>query len=448
MINIRRRPLLLFAALALMLGACDGEPTPLPEGYVAPEIAAQEKPTPDRAQPTTLRMLTWTRRGFEVDYTKVVEAFEAAHPNVQVELQRVSGDYDAELVGLLENREKRPDVFHVNPYALDDIVRRQLALDMQPLMRMGAEMPSDYLPGLLEIGRRGEAQYAAPLGWNPYYVLLNTDLFKQAGVALPEPDWTIEQFVEKAAALTDRSNPAQMIYGVGFETSAFGSDASVMSFLMSNEGARWFRDGEPRFSDAATVRGLQHMQDLYQRDKSALSDAELAQAGQPAWMLWSRGRIAMMPVVRAAVPFFTRQAKHAWTVVALPRGETRVNPYFIPHMLAVHASTAQPDLALELLRAMLSNDAQAALVKNGSQLPPLLSQMNDPRIMAGVPDADLARRLAANPADPSQLELIQSGDAVALLGEVLEPQLARLLSGAQSAAETGKKIDEAWAAKK
>jgi multiple sugar transport system substrate-binding protein len=444
MFALRRLFAPLLIVSALILAACDAEPTPLPEGYVAPEAAAQAAPTPDASQPVTLRMLTWTRRGFEVDYTKVVEAFEAAHPNVKVELQRTSGTYDSELVGRLEDREKRPDVFHVNPYALDDLVRRQLVLDMQPLLRMGAEMPRDYLPGLLEIGRRGESQYAVPLGWNPYYVLLNTDIFKEAGVPLPEPDWTIEQFVETAKALTDRSDPTQIVYGVGFETSSFGSDASVMSFLMSNEGARWFRDGEPRFSDAATVRGLQHMQDLYQRDKSALSDAELAQAGQPAWMLWSRGRIAMMPVVRAAVPFFTRQARHKWTVVALPRGETRVNPYFIPHMLAVHSATTQPDLALELVRVMLSNDAQAALIKNGSQMPPLLSQMSDARLMAGVPDADLARRLAANPADPAQLELIQSGNAVALLGEVLEPQLARLLSGAQSAAETGQKIDAAW----
>ena len=438
----------LLTALAVLLAACSAEPTPLPEDYVSPQQAAVEKPKDVAAEPVTLRLLTWTRRGFEVDYTKVVEAFEAQHPNVKVELQKESGDYDASLLGRLGDKNKRPDVFHVNPYALNALIEAEQVLDVRPLLRMGQDMPQDFVPGLLEIGRRGESQYAVPLGWNPYYILLNTDLFQKAGVPLPEADWTIDQFVETAKALTDRSDATAVTYGVGFETNAFGSDASVMSFLMSNEGARWFREGAPQFSNAETIRGLQHMQDLYARDKSALTDPELAQSGMSAWLMWSRGRVAMMPVVRAAIPFFTRQAKHKWTAVALPRGTVRVNPYFVPHMLAIHPATAQPDLALELVRMMISNEAQAALIKNGGQMPPLMSQMMDAKLLAGVQDADLARTLAANPGDPSQLDLIQNGNATVLLGQILEPQLRLLLSGAQSAEETAKKIDEEWDAKK
>jgi len=445
--SCRRVPLFV-TLVVVLLAACNAEPTPLPDDYVAPRQAAADKPQAAAAGSVTLRLLTWSRRGFEVDYTKVIADFEAAHPNVKVELQREAGDYDGALLGRLNDKAKRPDVYNVNPYALNGLVAGGLALDMQPLMRMGAEMPKDFLPGLLEIGKRGEAQYAVPLGWNPYYILLNTDLFEKAGVPLPPPDWTLEQFVETARALTNRGDPTTTVWGVGFETSAFGSDASVMSFLMSNEGARWFRDGAAHFSDAETIRGLQHMQNLYSRDKSALSDAELAQSGMPAWMMWSRGRVAMMPVVRAAVPFFTRQAKHKWTVVALPRGAVRVNPYFIPHMLAIHPQTSQPDLALELVRAMMSSEAQAVLLKSGGHLPPLMSQMMDDALLAGVPDASLARALAANPADPSQLDLIQNGDAGDLLAKIIGPQFGRLFSGAQSAAETAKKIDDAWAAGK
>ncbi|MCX6018814.1 MAG: hypothetical protein NTZ50_10015, partial [Chloroflexi bacterium] len=199
----------------------------------------------------------------------------------------------------------------------------------------------------------------------------------------------------------------------------------------------------------AAVLGLQHMQDIYARDRSAPSREDLTKLGVPTWLLWNRGMVAMMPVARAALPFFTRGAKHKWKVLELPRGRTRVNPYFVPHMLAVHPTTQHPDLALELVYAMLSTEAQLAAVKAGLRLPPLMSQMSDPALVdANVADADLARATAAYHGDPSQLDLMQSSSAETLIGEIIDPQLRLLFSGAQSAEVTGRKIDELVTQKK
>jgi multiple sugar transport system substrate-binding protein len=435
--------------MALLLAACSAEPTPLPESAEARSSAAQSAAPvaaatlPPVGEPITLRFMSWSESGFGADFATPLKDFQAANPGIKIDQITDAGDYNVRLADRLSQASKAPDVFDVSPYALTEFISRQALLNLTPLMRMDASIGAGFVPGLLEVGQQGTSQYAIPLGWNPYYMMLNIDLFDKAGVPLPPDDWTLDQYVELAAKLNKSGDRSTSVFGTGFETRAFGIDASVLSFLLSNEGARWFKDGKSNLSDPAAVRGLQRMADLVVVDKSAPAEADLGVVGVSTWQLFSRNRIAMFPVVRAAVPFFTRDAKFKWTVRELPRGATRVNPYFVPHMMAINANSRHPEAALTLIKFLMTNKAQAQMSKTSIMLPPLQAQMRDPALLPPeAPDAKVSLAAMAYHGDPSQLDMLRTGKTEIYFSTIIEPELKLMLAGKQSPEVTARKIDE------
>ena len=55
--------------------------------------------------------------------------------------------------------------------------------------------------------------YAAPMIYNSFYIIYNKNLFDEANVAYPTDDWTEEEFLEKAKALT-KGDGAEKQYGI------------------------------------------------------------------------------------------------------------------------------------------------------------------------------------------------------------------------------------------
>lgn len=55
--------------------------------------------------------------------------------------------------------------------------------------------------------------YSAPMIYNSFYIIYNKNLFDQAGVSYPSNDWTEEEFLQKAKALTKGSGTNKQ-YGI------------------------------------------------------------------------------------------------------------------------------------------------------------------------------------------------------------------------------------------
>ncbi len=74
---------------------------------------------------------------------------------------------------------------------------------------------ADYYPNVLDRVRvTGDGMaYAWPLWVVPMGMYLNTDVFAEKGVALPPKDWTWDQFVETAKALTFTRENGEQVYG-------------------------------------------------------------------------------------------------------------------------------------------------------------------------------------------------------------------------------------------
>jgi multiple sugar transport system substrate-binding protein len=153
---------------------------------------------------TDLQLANWADYR-EADLERQVLApFERDHPGITIQQQSAG-------TGQAEYRERiltsiaaghPPDVLLLDNIDVPAFTNRRVLLDLAPyLPRLGVDL-ARYDSTVLDIFRRGSAVYALPKGYTPMVVVYNKDLFDRAGVPYPADDWTWDEFLRTAQALT------------------------------------------------------------------------------------------------------------------------------------------------------------------------------------------------------------------------------------------------------
>lgn len=87
-------------------------------------------------------------------------------------------------------------------------------------------------------------QYEIPYDHGPIIMGYNKDLFDQYKVEYPKEDWTMDDFLEKAKALTDKSNTVFGYGGYGGTTFNLGNEIGIA--LVGPWGGKIFEDDESK----------------------------------------------------------------------------------------------------------------------------------------------------------------------------------------------------------
>jgi multiple sugar transport system substrate-binding protein len=153
------------------------------------------------------------------------------------------------------------DLLRLPSDRLPGFVRDELIEPAEPYMT--EEDLADYYPNVLDTVRLNDGQaYAWPLWVVPMGMYLNVTVFEEAGVELPPQDWTWDQFVETAKALTFTRDNGENVYGF----SGFVDPGVVNTWgLWMNEDPSVrpiMEDGTYGFNSEAAAAGLQRFADL------------------------------------------------------------------------------------------------------------------------------------------------------------------------------------------
>jgi multiple sugar transport system substrate-binding protein len=299
---MNRRPRIAFHAILLalvagLLAACGGaaappaapvERTVVVEATVIVErtvevprevvVTPTPEPRPEGVK-TVLRVGTGDSGEGLTPHLRIIEQFEAENPDIQVQLEPVgSGDYYARILTQIAAGDP-PDILQIGDDAVPQFVRSGAFVDLAPFIG-SSEYPLDtgiYLPGMLEPGQWEGTQYLLPKDFSPLAVYYNKRLFDQFDVPYPTADWTWEDFLATAQALTQDTNGdgTTDIWGVqlpgpwttGFEYWV----AAAGGRLISEDGATF----EEYFDSPETVAAVQFYKDLYHTYKVAPPPADL-----------------------------------------------------------------------------------------------------------------------------------------------------------------------------
>ncbi len=136
-------------------------------------------------------------------FEKIIEAYEAANPGIDVELQVVPwGKYWTKLQTEAGN-DNLPDVFWMNPFNFPLYASNEVVLPIDDMVEKSG-FDADAIPQeMRKIYSYDGKLYSLPNNRDAIVVWYNKKIFRDAGVDEPEAGWTWDDFKSTADALTN-----------------------------------------------------------------------------------------------------------------------------------------------------------------------------------------------------------------------------------------------------
>lgn len=310
--------------------------------------------------------------------TRVLAGFERAHPGITVQ-QQSAGAGQAEyreriLTSMVGGRP--PDVFLLDNIDVPAFANRGVLLDLAPyLARLGVE-PARYDSTVLAIFRRGPAIYALPKGYSPMLVVYNEDLFDRAGIPYPTDDWTWDDFVRIAKALTRDTDGDGRVdqWGTAYDR----RDFVWIPWIWSGGGDVLCADGRQASGclDApASVAAIRWYTNWVTADSIVPRVFNLRRSMGDNLRLFSSGKVAMLTVGHFWIPNIRpaeRRARLRAGFVEIPhRAGYPPSTVIYASGLAVPTTARHRKLSVELAVYLADSLAQAARARAGLELPAL-----------------------------------------------------------------------------
>jgi len=171
---------------------------------------------------TKVQVSTWWsfETGGPLDTLK--RAFEAAHPDIEIEyLQIPSSQYYTKVLTMIAGGTP-PDVAMLGMDKLGSWVPREALQELTPYIKEGGYDLNQLFPAVRKAIEFRGGIYALPRDVTTSVVAYNKTLFDQAGVPYPKEGWTRQDFLRAARALTKTEGGRTTIYGYAFDTFSDG----------------------------------------------------------------------------------------------------------------------------------------------------------------------------------------------------------------------------------
>jgi multiple sugar transport system substrate-binding protein len=294
--------------------------TPVPTFVVAPP----EKETPASEGAVTITFVPGLGSFNLEPYRALADRFHEAHPDVVVDVKML--DIMSGTVPDLPALGRTADCFQW--YAgFDDEKNREAILNLQPLLDADPSFTMDdfYPQAVREYTWQGQL-WGLPADVTPYVIEYNKDLFDAAGLDYPALDWTADDFLAAAVALTKGEDEAKQY---GYVAEAY--ELNDLLFMIERLGAKVVDDkADPpalSYNDPDTVDAVRWYANLtteYKVKPVFLTDitnlAGVATASQEHEALINGGRAGMWTSSGAVAAIYGQRSGLNIGVAPLPGG--------------------------------------------------------------------------------------------------------------------------------
>jgi multiple sugar transport system substrate-binding protein len=317
------------------------------------------------AQAKTLRLSMWDGTEVKDQVESIMKGFkEKFGADVQVEYNPDTYN-DKLLAGLAAG--SAPDVFLWWNYP--QLVAKKGLQDITSYVTGKSPLDiSKYYPQVLNVGRVGDGLYGIPKDWTPRAVYYNKTLFDKAGIKYPTNDWTWDDFLEMAKALTVGTG-ADKQYG----WYCYNDQYPLQGYVWSNGGDYISPDGKTAtgFLDSAkTIEALDWYIQLQSKFGVSPTAAQGKTLGNETTM-FINGKLAMYDTgIWPLSQFLKTDGLEIGTVLPPRRNkDSKVSVVLHQADWAMNPNAPDKDLAWELLKWQVSPEAATIWGKSGFSLP-------------------------------------------------------------------------------
>jgi multiple sugar transport system substrate-binding protein len=348
-----------------------------PAAAVMACVPGRQEATPAASQkPITLRFVP---AGFHADLDQlVVDQYHAENPHVTISFEPIATAY-VDKITSLQTGGDMPDVIYVADAHVKPFAANKIAADMEKLAakdKASQALLKDVYPAMLELGRVKSipGQYMLPWALDVLVMYYNKTLFRQAGVELPKPTWTVDDMITAAKRLTkEADDPAQAQYGLTLSWTAW---SEYVPWMRGYGGDMVSEDGKKQLIDSpGSIDGIEAMAGLMTKHKVAPPIG--TNFGGNAFQL---GKVAMMFTIRNGTVAIRKNvgANFEWDVELRPAFPRKRVTGMGTAGTGVSTQTKHPDEAWQLAKYTISAPAQKIYATSYGSIPVLQSMRNDP----------------------------------------------------------------------
>lgn len=168
-------------------------------------------------KPVKLQFSIWGNDTHKAMYEQLVTQFKEIYPHVDIEIMSVPFAEYQQKISIMMASKTGPDVGWLAERMIPQFLESGQLLDVASDLKADADYRfDDIYPSTLDLYRDGDKLYGVPFSTPPLLMFYNKTLFLEKGLKTPtelyqEGRWTYDEFLQAAAAITDRSKG---VYGV------------------------------------------------------------------------------------------------------------------------------------------------------------------------------------------------------------------------------------------
>jgi ABC-type glycerol-3-phosphate transport system substrate-binding protein len=388
---------------------------------------------------TKIKISSWGDLQENQILVDLIADFQKAHPDIQVELERIPfGEYVTKLLTQIAGG-LAPDVIFVEVNNFVDLFLRGALEPLNPYIQADHVDLSAYYPQVLDRFTVDTQTYVVPRDTAPIAVIYyNKKAFDEAGVAYPTDDWTWEDFVAagKKVMKTD-ANGKVTRWG-------FVDDWPLWDEWVYDAGGS-FTDNVKHPTkwtfaiDPDSLKGIQFRTDLMDKYKIMLPPSGLsAMGGMGTSDMFINGSVAMFLSGIWKTPTFRNIKDFKWDVVMFPKGPHGYRAFSTGGSgYGILNSSKHKKEAWELVKFISGEEGAKKLAATGLAQPAIMSVSNSPLFLDGQDPKNKKMLLEAmkyvkyNPMCKNWFEVHDS---------VIGPELDKVWNGTETPAEAMDKL--------
>jgi N,N'-diacetylchitobiose transport system substrate-binding protein len=368
------------------------EPADEPAQEPAQEPADEPAPEPaDEGDGDASAIRLWLNGGDTPDalVEYAIAEFNELHPDVEVQFERQQWTGLVEKLTTALSSSDSPDVVEFGNTQAQTFEAAGAVIDLSEHREdLGGD---DLLQSLLEAGTYEGNLYAVPYYAGARIMIYRTDLFEAAGIEVPT---TLDEMLAAGVALKEANADVPNFSGIYLPGRNW---YAVLSFIWEHGGdIATLEDGRwvGQLDSEGSIAGLEFFQQVFQQANAAPADGDDAND----YIAFCNGEVGMMPApgwkpgqiinpddgcpdMEANIGVFAMPGNEAGTTAPVFLGGSN---------LAIPTNSEHQDLALDLLKIMVSPEYQRQFAESGT-IPALKSELTN---VAGS-DAAVAQATAA-----------------------------------------------------
>ncbi len=388
------------------------------------------------SQPVEVKVAFWGSPE-EIDIiTHSIEPWQKEHPEIKIMFEHTPySGYDSKMLTRVAGG-SAPDVMATEVNYFVTFATKNVLEDLTPFIKEDPSFPiHDFFPEILDRFTVDGKLYAIPRDVAPFAcVFYNKDIFDEAKVPYPTDNWTWDDMLEKAKALTKKDKTGRIVqygfYGWAWQNFIYGNGRNVVDDTK--------KPTITLIDDPLAVEGLQFYADLINKYKVMPTPVALSNLGMGIDVMFSSGRLAMFLSGIWETPGL-RNYKFNWDVAMFPKNSKGIRKFGTGGSgYAVLKSSQHKKEAWEVVKALTASAGQIELANRGLAQPALKSVAESEHWAThpGLPKNkgmlnEAVKYIVFDPFHPKWPEI---------QAKIITPEFDLLFNGKETAEEAAKKI--------